>query len=453
MPQINEILDNRTKKFIKRSYRPWDLSGSLEIDNKNSNQTQTEHKLKNTLPKTTSNSINEVTASLDSNLNITQKTDTNNSQTEHKQNTIRLKKEHKVRTKSPTNRTQKTTLNRQNLEIEHKLGTESDTSKQKNHTQIASKLDTNVSFASLSGIQRDIVILIFNHCKLAKQDSTNEMSISYISSSLNIRIGSVKNSISRLEQKEFIIRLEYKIGRGGWSRYKISDALYSELLYLDKTHKLYTNNTQTTHKLDMEPNTEPDTASLSSSSLINITTTLTNEEKNEFPEEWKEIDIELLAELIRFHQGHVKQLFKHGLELKPVQESIYHYAFDLTENNKAKDIKTEPLSFFMGIMKRSGYYAAPENYESPQARGKRLFLEQEAIKAQKLLEAEKNLMNIHFEVWSNSLTHQDKIDLVGKDELGPNRAILTVIDKLKEYYKNNLWKEQYQKICGKEAYG
>lgn len=444
MPQLNEILDNRGKKFIKRSYRSWDLSGNFD-SNKNeilsqeipyniSTSTKTEHK------PNTKNIYNSIDA-IKNEIFIKKTNDTITHNEEKYPQT-----EHKQHTKNITNQTQEISKKKQ---TEHKLNTEQNTEKLKNKTQKAHKVDTNISFAALSGIQRDIIILIFNHCKIAKQDSTNEISISYISTSLNIRIGSIKNSISRLEQKKFVTRLEYKIGRGGWSRYKLSDSLYSELLYLEKTHKLDTKYTQIEHKPDTEQHTEQHTMPASSSSLINKTTTETNN-KNELPDEWLNTDIELL-DIINFHKGHLIQLFRHGLDLDVVQQSINHYAFDLIENEKAKQIKTDPLSFFMGIMKRSGYYAAPENYESPKDRGRRLFLEQEAAKIKKRAEEEKNLMNVYFEVWSNTLTHQEKIELVGKDELGPNRAILTINDKLKNYYKNNFWKEQYYKIMNHEA--
>lgn len=306
------------------------------------------------------------------------------------------------------------------------------------------------NYSSLIGLQRRIVIFLYNSCKIARSSVTNPIAIEYLSEQCQTTKKSAQKTIQRLIEKNIIIRKAYKDGRGGWTQYEITEKVFQEILHEESRLNFTANLGQSYSEVKTQLTTEPKTTLSSSSSFKNITTTLTNEEKKEIPDEWKEIDIEPLEELIRFHQGHIGQLFRHELNIKSVQESIYHFAFDLTENNKAKDIKTDPLGFFMGIMKRSGYYVAPENYESPKERGHRLFLEQEAKKAQKILEAEKNLMNIHFEVWENSLTQEEKIDLVGKDELGPNRAILTVHDKLRQYYKNNHWKEQYQKIINKQ---
>src|SRR5438309_1730772 len=78
---------------------------------------------------------------------------------------------------------------------------------------------------------------------------------------------------------------------------------------------------------------------------------------------------------IRFGRHQVAQIAREG-KFSPdeLQDSIYAFAFDLSENGKAKTITGVPLNYFMGILRR-GPYAAPSNYESPEVRQKRLYLE------------------------------------------------------------------------------
>ena len=368
---------------------------------------------------------------------------TNSSQSEHNQPTSHIESiesDHNQSTKQSTN----------SLQLVHKSFT-----KPIEYLPVKNATTLKKNLSNIIGTQRKLILAIYINCKIFGGTTSQEMTIEHLANLAKCNKKSIKTTIFRLKEKGFIETIEQKSGRGGWIKYRIDQSLYTDILQQEsqifnqhnelEVHNRFTNGAQMVHNQTTQQNTETNTNVSSSSSLINKTTTITNEEKNELPEEWKEIDIESLEELIRFHQGHIKQLFKHGLNLKPVQESIYHYTFDLTENDKAKDIKTDPISFFMGIMKRSGYYAAPENYESPQVRGRRLFLEQEAQKAQKLLEAEKATMSAYFEVWSNKLSAQEKTELVGKDEMTGN-GILMQSDKLKKHYREVIWPAHYQKL-------
>jgi hypothetical protein len=53
-------------------------------------------------------------------------------------------------------------------------------------------------------------------------------------------------------------------------------------------------------------------------------------------------------------------------------------------------------------------------------------------------------------MWSNKLSGQEKIDLVGKDEMTGN-GILMQSDKLKKYYKDVVWPAYYQKMLNGET--
>lgn len=454
MPQLNEILDNKVKKFVKRSYRPWDLSGNFDseknsnivipTDDYNENKTENGHKPNTVQSQTEHNSVNTKTQpglNPDSTIDLNDITSTKENiqtQTDHKQHT-------KPDTESYTNGTQALVAKTQN---EHKPDMESNTSTLKIKTQTAHKLDTNLSFASLSGIQRNIVVLIFNHCKIAKQDSTNEISISYISASLNIRIGSVKNSISRLTQKNFVIRLEYKIGRGGWSRYKLSNSLHSELLYLDKTHKLDTNHTQFEHKPTTEPYTEQYTIPASSSSLNKLTTNANIEEtfesfaKNTLPPEWETIDISPL-ESIGFNINKLQQIYQSGkLTPEMVQDSIHAYAFDRDMNQVQHN---SPISFIMSLLKvKAMPYEFPQNYESPKDRALRRYLEQKKAQRERAQQLQDLLKQDAFEEWLTTLTTEIQEEIIPVEQYAHGTKVRQAA--LMNYYDKNIWPEKEHAI-------
>ena len=87
------------------------------------------------------------------------------------------------------------------------------------------------------------------------------------------------------------------------------------------------------------------TYSSSNSYNINTTTVL--------PEEWEQIDITQLIS-IGFSKTQLLQLFQKQLNTPDViQESIYHFAFCLENNPKAKAY-SDPLNVLMGVLRKSG---------------------------------------------------------------------------------------------------
>jgi hypothetical protein len=48
---------------------------------------------------------------------------------------------------------------------------------------------------------------------------------------------SVKKTIQRLERKQLLIRAEFKSGRSGWTKYRLSESIHQEILDLDNNAK------------------------------------------------------------------------------------------------------------------------------------------------------------------------------------------------------------------------
>ncbi len=301
-----------------------------------------------------------------------------------------------------------------------KLRTQLEPQLEPNLSQCRAKLKStpllSESFFSLIGLQRKILIFIHNQCKICRDKVTFPLSIENIATHCNTTFSSARKALQRLEKKQFIIRKEFKNGRGGWTRYELPNNTFQELMqyenYGQTQSKLEPNLSQSRAKLrtQLEPQLEPSSLSSSSNKIDNINTTTTA-----LPESWSNLDFSI-GQQFGFTNSHLIQLYKHGgIEAKMIQESIQHFAFDLEKNNKIKEIKTNPLSYFMGILKRVGAYAPPDNYESPKEEAMRIYLEKKKLLESKREVMEKEFLELSFKEWLNTLTENEIDHLIPYD--------------------------------------
>lgn len=382
----------------------------------------------------------------------TGKTTEQANKTDHKPDTNRAQTEHKTEHKVDTNKAQTEHKNRKELDTktqtEHKVDTKVNTKTNTKWIQTDHKLDTNNSFSSLIGLQRAIVVFFYEHCKILRSKVTEPISIEHIAKHLNIKVGSVKTTVRRLQEKNFLNRIEFKNGRGGWSKYEVPNHVFSELMQLETGNKLNTNWTQTRYKINTEPDTEIDTRDSSSSgSIINNKTTTTGTNNNSaiphnfLSEEWIKIDIEPLS-TIGFTQTHLSQIASQNkLQPQIVQESINAFAFDLIQNNRAKTIKGDPINFFMGILRNGKPYAPPSNYESPEDKAMRIYLERMREIERKRTEGEKEAFNLAFNDWFLKLSPEQKREFL---PLQMRRNVNLETSKLlentaKRHFEKEIW--------------
>jgi hypothetical protein len=292
------------------------------------------------------------------------------------------------------------------------------------------------SFATIVGNLKKIILCIYNQCKYSVSYEVI-ISIADIAASVQIPIGSVNTTLSRLEKYGHIQKIEYRAGRGGWKKIKINENLYREILIAETRH---------------EPDTKPDTISSSSSSYI--TTTTTGNSQNLLPsalnDGWAKIDIDQLSN-IGFTQTHLAQITSQNI-LTPelVQGSIYAFAFDLQENNKAKSIKGDPINFFMGILRSGKPYAPPSNYESPQDREMRIYLERMREIESKRIEIEKEAANLTFNDWFSRLEDNQKMELLPEPlrdtSINPKTSII-IRESAKSHFFAKVWPEKARGSC------
>lgn len=238
----------------------------------------------------------------------------------------------------------------------NKVATELTTLSTTKWQQTDNKVATRPCFYELVGLQRFIVIYLYENCKIALGRTTTPIALENISASLKTSSGSVKTTLQRLESKKIINRIEFKNGRGGWSRYELSEDIYRELLQHDTGNKLATKWQQTDNKVGTEPTTEPATKPLYSSSndLNNKETTTTAADILIIPENLRRFGISVvnLQNLITAE--------KTTLEI--VQRSLSALSFDV-ENGKTGNL----ANILFGVLGSGREYISQKYSETLQA--------------------------------------------------------------------------------------
>jgi predicted transcriptional regulator len=297
--------------------------------------------------------------------------------------------------------------------------------------QTSNKLVTIPSFSELIGLQKNLIIFIYNSCKLERNKSTQALTLEHLTDTFKVSAGTVKTTIRRLERKDCIKRISFKNGRGGWSKYELSESLFMEMLQLESGNKLVTNWEQTGNKLVSQLVTEPVTSLPSSSSLINTTT-------NYRADALAETNIQLTDSLVMvgFNQGHIEQLLRDSsLGQEEIQNSLNAFAFDLGFEDVKRKVRS-PIGLIMKLLKNGQAYISEKGYESEEDRLYRELIERAEKKKEEKTKLEAKLINIKFEEWLENTSDEEKRNLVT-----PMGEFMGLIhrEELKEYFKKEVY--------------
>jgi len=297
--------------------------------------------------------------------------------------------------------------------------------------------------SKLEGNEKKIFFHAINICSIKGLLSTGEI----IGEELNKTISTTRNgretAIKRLSKKGLLKRNKGKTGVNGTLCLYVNELIKSEALNYLSTHA---------SEQAFLPNLEPvqeggynGTLLGFNSAICGSKTTNKNNSTTDLSNMQSEIDLIPLAE-IGFTENHLEQIFNQcDYSVEMVQESIYHFAFDLEYNNKAKKIKTSPLSFFMGILKKHGPYVAPENYESPQDKAMRIYIEQQKAQREKRETLEKELMKLSFDNWFNTLSEEDISQLLPED-LRSSHLKSPKTAALRQHFEKEIWGAEKNKL-------
>jgi len=315
-------------------------------------------------------------------------------------------------------------------------------SERKNVTAVKAVDPNNVSFSTLSGSQRRILLSIYKYCSLSSNLETNPLSIENIAYNSNASIPTSKKTLQRLEKLGYIRRCSFKNGRGGWTIYSMDKTLFQEIRLSSENLNQRQSGDKLETQLETKVETQLETGPSYSSSNLNINSNNTTTEGSVLPGEWVDINYSELAG-IRFSSSHIKQIFNKGLlSAKEVQASIDALAFDIRVNQKDKQIKVDMLRYFLGILIRGSVYNPPSNYVDPVEESLKKYHESQKNLSSKVENALLGIKQQEFSKWSDSLSEQEHDNFVPEDMkkggLIPKAAIASAKKREMEAYFNEI---------------
>ena len=207
MPQLSDLIGKR--KFVKKEYRPWDLSGTGTVDGKeqsSSSKTITTEAagIANTAPVSTE-SLVIVEQSLNTSMLDQDKTGNKTGNvTGNKQVTNRQQTGNKqvTNTRQPDNN--RVTNRQQPGNVTDNITGNTDS--------LAYLID---SIKKIAGIQKIIFLYVINVCSARGVLDTGNILSADLANAANCSVGSAKTSLIRLIEKQLILRLAGKASRGG----------------------------------------------------------------------------------------------------------------------------------------------------------------------------------------------------------------------------------------------
>ena len=365
------------------------------------------------------------------------------------QTTVNLQQTYNKVTTQPTTNSQQSynkpiTQKLPQKETYNKLPTQPTTQPTTNSPQSYNKPTTKQSIISLVGLQKRIVLFLYELCRAKGMREIQNISIVWLSESCETTIRSAQETIRRLEKKGFILRKEYKNGRGGWTNYELPDSVYKELFQFETYNKLPTKLQQTPNKLPAQPTTEPTTTLSSSSSVLNINNKTTTQPTLETSDWIESINLEAVQSV-----GITRSVLKRCLDLYPIlnpenlEDLVCRFAEFMKEpKNRVQNAR----GFFIGLAKQLSEGITPlDHIETANDRLMREYTEKLREKKERQEKLDREAMEFEFETWLETLEPSKQIELIPENRFlkqgsAPHRAAL------KQHFSETIWPEKKQQI-------
>ena len=296
-----------------------------------------------------------------------------------------------------------------------------------------SKKASDDGIDEIIGKERILLFYVFKKCQGLRTLETQAITTEELVTLLNVSSGHLRNIIFRLTKKFLLKVSEFKVGRVGWRKFKISEEMF----------RMLSSDENSVATFESQANEDP--LYINKTASEDKKKSLEKIQEEPLSDEWNSIDIEGLR-AIGFTKSHLNQLAE-GNKLSPsvLQDSIYAFAFDLEHNGREKTIKGSPLNLIMGILRNGNPYVPPANYESPSDRALRLYLEKKKADEEKRSAMEKELSEIHFKEWSDFLTVSEKEKLL-PESISKQKVLAPKNAYLRTYYRDNVWPEKRKEI-------
>ena len=216
---------------------------------------------------------------------------------------------------------------------------------------IESQSEADRKIARLPRLQRSVLDLIFSATIAEGGRESSPLPAKCLADAACSTNRAVKKAISRMIEGGFFSRAEHRRGRGGFTVYGFSEAVFQSLRR---------RNTPPNGSI-LAPQMAPISPSSSSYNSKNLKTTTTA--ANDLPPEWQAVDFSALREMnLHIGETQLKQFWRAGLDPGVVQQSAFHFAYALQHTDLRQKIRTDPLSYFVGSVLGNGAYAAPQGY-------------------------------------------------------------------------------------------
>jgi hypothetical protein len=248
-------------------------------------------------------------------------------------------------------------------------------------SQSGANHEPNNDFDSLVGLQKNVLIYIFNSCINAGNKISSAITTSNISISLRSTVAAIRKAVQRLESKGFIKRYQFKDGRGGWTKYELPTLVYSNLLARQSraNHEPIMSQSGANHKPQPEPQPEPRVPCSSSNLNIKELTTTAD------PDLWLSVPKNLIGLV---HVKQLREFIRQGLVTEDVmQTTLDGFAYDL-EGGVIKAKTGNPIAILIGAIKQGGYVSQKylEELKAQLAEVEKTRSEMQKIQAQSVTE-------------------------------------------------------------------
>lgn len=422
MPRLADLVEKR--KFVKKEFRPWDLSGTGTVDGKTKDASEIFNN-SDVIPH-----INQSTVLIEKPL-MTEPERVNlhlgtgnvsNNVIGNKQITIREQRDNVQATK-----------NKQpdNIKITKR--------EQSNNTigNITSNDDLTYfidSIKKLSGIQKNIFLYIVDTCSARGILDTGNILSMDLALAAGCSVGSAKTSLQRLIEKHLIIRLAGKASRGGHMVLGISNEIQAATI---RAQQLLFNPLKNSKTDNAIGNTSNNIGSYSSNKNIYTTTS------SSLPDDWKKINFDILSH-IGFSETQLRQLYESNITLPEiVQDAINRFAYSL-EHNKKVQTYGDPLNVFMGVLRKGQRWNEP-NYISPKELALKQLLEEKRKQKEQRDAMIKELVDLEFPDWRKKLSEVEIKNIVPAMVLKTNLSP-AITAALRTYYIENVLLSKLEKM-------
>lgn len=288
-------------------------------------------------------------------------------------------------------------------------------------------LDYHEEVSKIFGIQKKLAHYFVVSCMARNGVVTGPVTLDTLCSVACTTKKTLKKTIQRMIEKKWMVRIDGKSGRGGFSIFKLEKAFIDALRKQLDVENFHLLPFKTTKQHEEEKKTSENVNQISSRVL---------------PKEWQSIDCSGVEE-IGFGLPQLRQIYNKGSNTSDtVQASINHFVFEMQNKPEKLNKYKNKLATFMSVLLKGGAWVEHE-YMSPQALALKKLAKQKKVQLEKLKQLEEECLSNAFESWNAALTEEEKKVMI--PEFVQKYPFARGIQKelaLKAFFKEHIWNDK-----------